>query len=202
MSPAHLHQYVASISPGQISESLPSSQVMIYFSTLQHLATLTRHVHTHQTQYVYTRKQLTRTRTRTLYTLHTLYTYTLYTQSVNTWQNESLRLPKHSYINTHTHTQHIVVTSTATIRTFVVFVYRLFILFRLHKFSITFSVNSEQTRMHDATGVLVQLISVRLTTFHTFFGMIFFCFVICNLVRKLHAWEIVLEAVNVRHQNY
>lgn len=27
MSPAHLHQYVASISPGQLSESLPSSQV-------------------------------------------------------------------------------------------------------------------------------------------------------------------------------
>lgn len=29
MSPAHLHQYVASISPGQLSESLPSSQVNI-----------------------------------------------------------------------------------------------------------------------------------------------------------------------------
>jgi hypothetical protein len=27
MSPAHLHQYAASISPGQLSESLPSSQV-------------------------------------------------------------------------------------------------------------------------------------------------------------------------------
>lgn len=27
MSPAHLHQYTASISPGQLSESLPSSQV-------------------------------------------------------------------------------------------------------------------------------------------------------------------------------
>lgn len=29
MSPAHLHQYVASVSPGQLSESLPSSQVNI-----------------------------------------------------------------------------------------------------------------------------------------------------------------------------
>lgn len=27
MSPAHIHQYAASISPGQLSESLPSSQV-------------------------------------------------------------------------------------------------------------------------------------------------------------------------------
>lgn len=32
MSPAHIHQYAASISPGQLSESLPSSQV----GTAQH----------------------------------------------------------------------------------------------------------------------------------------------------------------------
>lgn len=30
MSPAHIHQYAASLSPGQLSESLPSSQVIVY----------------------------------------------------------------------------------------------------------------------------------------------------------------------------
>lgn len=30
MSPAHIHQYAASLSPGQLSESLPSSQVIVF----------------------------------------------------------------------------------------------------------------------------------------------------------------------------
>lgn len=34
MSPAHLHQYVASISPGHLSESLPSSQVIIIYTII------------------------------------------------------------------------------------------------------------------------------------------------------------------------
>lgn len=42
MSPAHIHQYAASISPGQLSESLPSSQV----GTAQHTCIFSIHTPT------------------------------------------------------------------------------------------------------------------------------------------------------------
>ncbi|CAG2057768.1 unnamed protein product, partial [Timema podura] len=47
MSPAHLHQYASTLSPGQLSESLPASQVRNYcLFTLHSSARLHSHTFT------------------------------------------------------------------------------------------------------------------------------------------------------------
>lgn len=130
MSPAHLHQYVASISPGQISESLPSSQVKIYFSTLQqHPNTLTQHERTQRTH-----RNNPHVHARVPYNHN--YLQTLFANSDQLFSSNTTYENKWAYTNTYISTNHFCRLCLSSLFRFVNF----------YRFVVTL-----RWRMHDGT---------------------------------------------------